>query len=324
MPTDDHVKADIIILDWNRPDDTMNAIQSALAQTGITRRIWVVDQGSDALHRQRLARFCAPYPDVHLHCLSRNVGVAAGRNFATRLGDAPYIVSLDNDALFADEQCVARAVARLEATPELGAVAFRVLDGDTEDEEIYWDYPLAYLKSEHASFEVTRFLGGGHALRRAAFERAGGYDESLFFGGEERDVAWRMIRHGYRLRLYRDLAVRHRSVRESKLGWSDRRYYFTVRNALYINHKFGAGASGFARGATSFMLRGVRNGLGPAALRGIGAGLALSLHFSLHEHDKSDYALPEDVRRYIAHTDHKQYESTLDKLRRQLSALPRV
>ena len=323
-PTAVPVAADIIILEWNRPDETIRAIQSALAQTRVARQIWVIDQGSDAVHRARLARFCEQHPDVHLHCLSRNIGVAAGRNFATRLGTAPYVISLDNDAVFADDECVARAVSRLECAPQLGALAFRILDHDTQDEELYWDYPLAYLKSEHASFEVTRFLGGGHALRREAFERAGCYDESLFFGGEERDIAWRMIRHGYRLRLYRDLAVRHRSVGNGKLTWSDRRYYFAVRNSLYINHKFGAGAAGFARGAASFMLRGLRNGLAPAALRGIADALAMSAHFSLNEQDKSDYALTAALRRYIAETDHKHHESTLDKLRRQLSALPRV
>jgi len=323
-PSTAPVTADIIILEWNRPDDTINAIQSALAQTGVTRKIWVVDQGSDGLHRTKLARFCSRHPEVHLHSLSRNIGVAAGRNFATRLGSAPYVISLDNDAVFADEACVARAVSRLETSPELGAVAFRILDGETEDEEIYWDYPRSYLKSAHASFEVTRFLGGGHALRRAAFERAGCYDEALFFGSEERDVAWRMIRHGYRLRLYRDLAVRHRSVGHSKLTWSDRRYYFAVRNNLYVNHKFGAGARGFARGAASFTVRGLRNGLAPAALRGIAAGLALSVHFSLNERDKSDYALSAALRRYILQTDHKDRERALDKLRRQLSLLPKV
>jgi len=323
-PATDSIAADIIILSWNRSDDTIHAIQSALSQLNVTRKIWVVDQGSDADHRSRLASFVSGLPDVHVHWLPRNVGVAAGRNFATQLGAAPYVISLDNDAVFADDECVARAVARLRAQPELGALAFRIVDGDTQDEQIYWDYPIAYLTSDHASFEVTRFLGGGHALRREAFERAGAYDENLFFGGEERDVAWRMIRHGYRLRLYRDLAVRHRSVASCKLSWSDRRFYFSVRNALYINHKFGAGPLGFARGAASFLLRGMRNGLLPAAIRGIASGLAMSLHFSLNPSDKSDYELTEPLRRYIAETDLKDRESTFDKLKRQLSALPKV
>ncbi|MEY4582593.1 MAG: hypothetical protein RL701_7296, partial [Pseudomonadota bacterium] len=173
-------------------------------------------------------------------------------------------------------------------------------------------------------FEVTRFLGGGYGVRRSAFERAGGYDDQLFFGGEERDIAWRMLKHGYRLRLYRDLTVIHTRTATSKVDWSDRRYYYLVRNTLYINHKFGAGPRGFARGAASFALRGLRNGLGPAAIRGIAAGLVMSARFSCQPQAHAAYQLSPELQRYIAETDHKVAESTLTKLRRQLTPLPRV
>jgi GT2 family glycosyltransferase len=321
---DQPAHADIIILDWNRPDFTIAAIRSALEQSSIRRTVWVVDQGSTRENRGKLAAFCEGRRDVHVHWLGRNVGVAEGRNIASRLGSAPYIIGLDNDALFTDSECVARAVARLEAQPQLGGLAFRIIDADTGSEEPYWDYPAAHLHTEHPWFEVTRFLGGGHALRRAAFERAGGYDAELFFGGEERDIAWRMLNLGYRMRLYRDLSVVHNSVTDSKLRWSDSRYYFLVRNSLYINHKFGAGPVGFLRGAASFGLRGLRNGLCKATLRGIGEGLALSVGFSLSRQDHSRYELSPDVQRYIAATDHKAAETKLQKLRRQLTVLPKV
>jgi GT2 family glycosyltransferase len=318
------VQVDIIILEWNRSDATIAAIESALAQTGVRRKVWVVDQGSKPEHRARLAAFCEGRTDVHVHWLESNIGVAAGRNLASRLGSAPFIVSLDNDAVFADDACVARALAHLDGEPRLGALAFRVLDADTRDEDAYWDYPAEHLHTRLPWFEVTRFLGGGHALRREAFERAGGYDERLFFGGEERDVAWRMLKQSYRLRWYRDLAVLHRSTSQSKVAWSDQRYFFLVRNSLYINHKFGAGPVGFARGAASFTLRGVRNGLGSAALRGVLAGMTMSLRFSLNPREHGPYRLSRELRRYIAETDGKTRESSLDKLRRQLQPLPKV
>ena len=318
------VHVDIIILDWNRPDSTIAAIRSALEQSSVQRTVWVVDQGSTRANRAKLAAFCNGRPDVHVHWLGRNVGVAEGRNIASRLGSAPYIIGLDNDALFSDSECVARAVARLEGAPQLGGLAFRIVDAGTGSEEPYWDYPAAHLHTQQPWFEVTRFLGGGHALRRAAFERAGGYDAELFFGGEERDLAWRILNLGYRLRLYRDLSVIHASTPNSKIRWSEDRYYFLVRNSLYINHKFGAGATGFLRGAVSFGLRGLRNGLCKATLRGIGEGLALSLGFNLSRQDHSRYELSPELQRYIADTDQKTGETSLQKLRRQLSVLPKV
>ena len=318
------VAVDIIILDWNRPEHTIIAIKSALAQRGVARKVWLVDQGSTPENREKLAAFCEAQRDVHVHWLEQNVGVAAGRNIATRLGGAAYVVSLDNDAVFEDEYCVSRAVRRLEREPELGALAFRILDAQTRSDESYWDYPAALRNSELPNFAVTRFLGGGHVLRRKAFEAAGCYDERLFFGGEERDVAWRMIGLGYRLRLDRDLTVVHRSISTSKISWDDRRYYYLVRNTLYINHKFGAGAHGFMRGALAFMLRGLRCGLLSAAFSGIVESLGMSLRFSLLEHDKEPYQLSEETRRYIMHTDQKQAESFKTRFARLLSPLPHV
>jgi GT2 family glycosyltransferase len=324
MHTRTDVAVDIIILDWNRPDQTIEAVRSALAQRGVAQRIWVVDQGSTQDNQDKLAAFCEDLPEVHVYWLDHNIGVAAGRNLATRLGLARYVVSLDNDAVFADDRCVARAVEHLERDARLGAVAFRILDEHTQSDDAFWDYPAALRQSELSGFAVTRFLGGGHVLRRAAFEQAGGYDERLFFGGEERDVSWRMLGLGYRMRLERDLAVVHRSVTTSKIGWSTKRFYYLVRNTLYIDHKFGAGALGFVRGALGFVLRGLRCGLVLAAVGGVVAGFVLSLRFRLFEPDKARYQLNRFTRSYIAEVDQTRKVPLLARLKRALSPLPPV
>jgi GT2 family glycosyltransferase len=318
------VAVDIIILDWNRPDETILAVQSALAQRGVARRVWVVDQGSLPEHQDKLAAFCEREPDVFVHWLERNVGVAGGRNLATQLGRAPYVVSLDNDAVFADNDCVARAVARMEREPQLGALAFRIVDALTRSDEAFWDYPHKLRASKLPCFAVTRFLGGGHVLRRSAFDAAGGYDERLFFCGEERDVAWRMIGLGYRMRLERDLTAVHRSVATSKVSWSRKRFYYLVRNTLYINHKFDAGMLAFVRGAIGFMVRGLRCGLPLAALGGILHALWMSVRFSLSDEDKRAYELSELTRRYIAEVDQKRAEPLRVRLKRALQPLPPV
>ena len=318
------VAVDIIILDWNRPEDTILAIKSALAQRGVARRVWVVDQGSQPAHQDRLGAFCDTQPEVFVHWLDHNVGVAAGRNLATTLGRAPYVVSLDNDAVFDDAHCVARAVARMEREPQLGALAFRIIDADTRSDEAFWDYPHRLRESGLPRFAVTRFLGGGHILRRTAFEAAGRYDERLFFCGEERDIAWRMIGLGYRLRLERDLTVVHRSVATSKLRWSGARFYYLARNTLYINHKFGAGTWGFVRGAAGFMLRGVRHRLIYATLRGIAHAAWMSLAFSLRGANKRAYHLSAQARHYITKTDQTRSEPLRVRIKRALQPLPPV
>jgi GT2 family glycosyltransferase len=68
--------ADIIILALDRCEETLDAIRSALAQEGVSRHLFVIDQGS---HPDTLARFAAALDgrqDATLIQLDRNYGVA--------------------------------------------------------------------------------------------------------------------------------------------------------------------------------------------------------------------------------------------------------
>ena len=93
---------DVIILSWNRAEDTIEAIKSALNQEGVARQVIIVDQGSNEETLDALEGFLLDKQDIVFRKMGRNLGVPGGRNVATGLGKAPYIVALDNDAEFGD------------------------------------------------------------------------------------------------------------------------------------------------------------------------------------------------------------------------------
>ncbi|MDQ2802467.1 MAG: glycosyltransferase family 2 protein [Pseudomonadota bacterium] len=113
------MRADVVILALDRPEETEAAIASALAQQGVSRHVFVVDQGSHANSLARLARAVAGREDATLVSLRRNLGVAGGRNRGAALGHGRVIVGLDNDALFGGPDTLARAVAGFEDDPAL-------------------------------------------------------------------------------------------------------------------------------------------------------------------------------------------------------------
>ncbi|MBL8836988.1 MAG: glycosyltransferase family 2 protein [Alphaproteobacteria bacterium] len=320
-PTAGSPDVDITMLAWNRPDETIEAIASALAQTGVRRHVFVVDQGSEPENLARLKAYCAGRSDVTLKCLDHNVGVAEGRNIAIALGSAPIIVGMDNDAVFPDGTTIERAVRRLREDPLLGVIAFRILDFDTKAED-HWDYPLALRNGAIESFEATRFLGGGQAIRRDVFEAVGGYDGALFFIGEERDIAWRIINAGYRIKWFRDIAILHHEHAGQKVTWTRRRYYFTVRNTLYINFKFGMPPLRLLRATVAFLVRGARNGLIGAAIEGTYASVGMMRRFAQTSTNKAAYRLSDDVRRYIRATDQEATRSFVDRIRGLFTRLP--
>ncbi|MFC7692155.1 glycosyltransferase family 2 protein [Paeniroseomonas aquatica] len=134
--------ADVIILALDRAEDTIAAIASARAQTGLAKHVWVADQGSKPENLALLAAAVGDAPDATLVRLDRNWGVAGGRNRATALGTGRCVFALDNDAEFATADTLARAVEALDDEPDIAAVACRIQVFATGAEDLSsWGYP---------------------------------------------------------------------------------------------------------------------------------------------------------------------------------------
>lgn len=319
--TDDSAKVDVIILSWNRVHDTIAAIRSAARQVGVERRIFVVDQGSEPEDLQILERYLGEEPCAELKKLEKNVGVAAGRNIATAMGSAPYVVALDSDAEFSDEHVLNRVVRHFEVNPNLCAIGFRIENMYTgENDATSWDYSGA--SDPDLGFNTTRFIGAGHALRRDVFDSVGGYDESLFFCGEELDLCYRMLNLGYRIAYMPDVGVRHKVSPEHRVYWDRGRYYYTVRNTLYTNYKFGASWTRLAVSASAFFVRGLRNSMLRETLRAFRDCLRMCRAFRTSDADKRPYRLSSATWKYILECEPSRRDTVIRKIHRQLVSLP--
>jgi GT2 family glycosyltransferase len=166
--------ADIIILSLDRPIETREAIQSALAQSGVSCHITVLDQGSPERGVQSLAKAFAKAPNFVLYSTASNLGVAGGRNLATSLGHGRIVIALDNDAVFENPWVAARAFRAFQQTPDLGALAFNILSMDgVHPDEFSWGYPPGLMKRFKERFDTTTFVGAGHAIRRVTWNMVG-------------------------------------------------------------------------------------------------------------------------------------------------------
>jgi hypothetical protein len=184
-PCDDY-DADIVILALDRADETIAAIRSALSQTGVSRHVFIVDQGSKPANLALSAAEVADRPDATLVVLDRNYGVAGGRNRGSALGHGRIIFGLDNDAEFASSTTLAKVVAMLDADTMLAAIGCRiVLHSNGEDDMSSWGYPPGLLARSADNFDAITFVGAGHAIRRSAWQACNGYDDDLHFCWEE-------------------------------------------------------------------------------------------------------------------------------------------
>jgi GT2 family glycosyltransferase len=309
--------ADIIILSLDRPDETAAAVRSALAQRGVTLHVVVVDQGSLPANLARLAALLRDRPDATLVRLPENRGVAGGRNRASAIGHGRVIVALDNDAEFATEHTVAEAVAALEEDAGIGALGFRILAyANGEDDQSSWGYPPRLKPRAANSFDAATFVGAGHAIRRTAWEQAGGYDEALFFCWEEFDFCLRAIALGWIIRYRGDIAVLHKVSPGRRVAWSATRWFYFVRNRLYIERKYGTTWPALAPRMAGYFLRGLRNGVPGQMLRGVVAAVRMS-------RELRPQALPLHARAYLARTDRAHRGTLGSRLRDEvMAALP--
>lgn len=319
----EQVDVDVIILSWNRTPETIEAIESALAQENVTQRVLIIDQGSAPENLEKLRAFAATDNRIVLREMGRNMGVAGGRNLASDLGNGTYIVALDNDAIFTDNLLLRRVVDTFEADENVGALAFRILNFYTgDDDDMCWDYPEALRPFADREFDVTRYIGAGHALRRDVFQDAGRYDDKLFFGGEERDLGYRILNLGYRIKYTPHLAVRHKVLPGQRVRWDGGRYYYTVRNILYSDFKFGKSPLYLAKSVAALTVKGAYNGVAKQALRGTWDAARMAIQFTRAGSDAELYHLRRDVREHIRACEQIGRGGILAGISRQFQRLP--
>lgn len=189
----------VVLTTGNRPDELQIALDSALAQSGVHWAELVVVFNGSALTPLR--------PQITAVALPENVGIPEGRNVGATRTTGDVIVFLDDDARFTGSQSLARAISAFSENPRVGAISFRLVDenGTTARRHV----PRLGARRPLEGGEVTAFLGGAVAVRRAAFEAAGGYPGEFFYSMEESDLSLGMIDAGWTIRYEPAVEVFH-------------------------------------------------------------------------------------------------------------------
>ena len=283
-------QVDLGVVSYNRGDATVAAIESMLAQQGIDGRIFVLDQNSDPPHRQMLIDRCAGEARVTLILGAANLGLTRGRNALHRLGSAPYVIWLDDDARFMEAGEAARAVAIAESDPGIGAIGFHFLNADGSDTRASNE-----MKERSRRGVYVAFIGAGFLLRRDAFDKAGGFDDNLFFFHDEGDLCLRLINLGYRIAYAPDVRAIHPFGR----GKTARRAYYDIRNTIYLAAKYNFPLAHKVTSVVTTMR--IRKQFPMALLRGALAGLSLLPAAFRHNRTNPRARLSEETQRYVRH-----------------------
>jgi GT2 family glycosyltransferase len=164
------------------------AIDSVLGQTFSDTEIIVVDDGStDAGTVDTLSTLEAPRTTV---LRTANRGLPAARNFAAKHASGTLFCALDADDRLAPAW-FEKALAVLDSSPEVTFVSHWL---ETFGDE-RWTWAPA--SCELPALLARNTVNGAAVVRRSAFERVGGYDESMRHGCEDWDFWLRLVEAGF-------------------------------------------------------------------------------------------------------------------------------
>jgi GT2 family glycosyltransferase len=148
--------------------------------------------------------------DVTVIALAQNRGAAA-RNVGVQAARTPVVAFSDDDSWWATGG-IARAAELFDEHPRLALLAARLLVGDAERlDAVCEDMAAAPLGSstDLPGVDVLGFVACGAVVRREAFLACGGFDEVVFFPGEEERLSLDLAAAGWGLAYVEDVVAHH-------------------------------------------------------------------------------------------------------------------
>ena len=269
----------IVVLNWNRPDDTIECVQSLQKTDYANAEILIVDNGSTD---ESTALFTARLPGIQILQTGQNLGYTGGNNFgfeyALKQG-ADYVFVLNNDTTV-DPDCIQRLVDAGETYPETGVLGCFVFAYAPPRPFLYAGLhtqktlgrpsmggfvgeEIADKVEKDAAIEEVVPIDAAHGcafvIKRAALERVKGFDPKFFAVHEEVDLSMRVQEAGYQVVAVPQARIYHK-VGATFGSASPNRTYYDVRNKVhYFNNRAAAQA---ARLPGQFWVRYTLSGLG--------------------------------------------------------------
>jgi GT2 family glycosyltransferase len=184
----------VAILFFERAVQTLECIRSFLPANV---PIYVLNNGSSVGQTRMLATAVSREPAVTMFHARRNVGVAAGRNRLVRRTREPWLFFADNDVTMRTPAWSAAFRAHRTAHPRAEVFVPRLFN--VHDRAYASPLRLA-LSNRELRLEVAErvggtncFPGGACLVRRRLFERLGLFDERMFVGFQDWELAARAL-----------------------------------------------------------------------------------------------------------------------------------
>jgi glycosyltransferase involved in cell wall biosynthesis len=275
------MRISVVIVTKDRKDDLRRAIASAIRQTRPVEVLILDDGSTDGTSEMVRSEF----PKVIVDRTPNSLGCISQRNRAASLSSADIIFSIDDDAEFSSPRVVEQTIAEF-SDPRVAAIAIPYIEPRKGD-QMFQKAP-----DVNTIWVADSFRGTSHAIRREIFNQVGGYRNQLVHQGEEADLAIRLLRLGWVVRLGRADEIIHY---ETPLRNWHRMNFFARRNdILFAWHNVPMPLFPLHLAATTF--NGFRSFTGKRYRSGMMMGM-LSGYADIYYRWKEREPVPQDIYR---------------------------
>lgn len=203
-------KLSVVIVNYNGYKYLKALVASILKSKTKLFEIIIVDNGSSHLELKKIKKLSKASKKVKTIFLHKNFGPALARNIGVKNSNGEYLSFLDNDT-HVHKKWASSAIAYFNKHKKVGVIQCKLL---LESDHKKIDYVGEYLGSngflvqqcpagttDSGQFNKPKKIlaakSAGMFIRRSAFNKAGGFDDSYFIYVEETDLGWRSWLMGY-------------------------------------------------------------------------------------------------------------------------------
>lgn len=168
----------------------------------------------------------------------KNYGVALGRNYLIEKAKGEILITLDDDIEI--EENINSFLEKVEEyfnnNKNIGCLAFNIINFYSR-QHLRHEIPHGNKKLNFEENLYTYyFIGAGHAIKKEVYEKAGLYPDDLGkYGGEERDLSFRILEQGYDILYTADLKIYHKVSQNGRLKEET---YNRYRNQLVVLNRY--------------------------------------------------------------------------------------
>ncbi len=216
----------IIICTFNR-EQFLDGLFESIASQSLAKEqfetVLVNNNSTDSTEKLCL-RFIEQNPTMNIrYVLEPQLGLSFARNRGIEESQGEYLTFADDDAIMAADFC-AQACAYLDANPDVGEVggpaSLRFMGAIPAWHNKYLSSLFGYFEPSPNEYKMKSKTGDyprglNMTFRREAFDRCGGFNVNLgrvgrlLLGGEEKDIAFRIIDSGMKVAYSPKIKVEH-------------------------------------------------------------------------------------------------------------------